>query len=599
MAYDLVARLKMVDQMSAPLKKVKSNLHLVKTSSDSLGASIGSMNGKVAAASRAFYGMGSASKSAMSHMRSGFGAAAGGIGALTSKVVSLQSALLATGAAYGGIIQPLKLSSQAEQADIAFTTMLGSATKAQTFLADLTKFSNSTPFELPQLRDASKRLLAFGFDAKQVIPYMTGLGNAAAGLGIGGEGIDRLTLAIGQIKAKGRLQGDEALQLVEAGIPVWEILAKKMRVTTQEVMKMSEKGIIPADAAIRTLIDGMNTRFPEMMEKQSKSLEGMFSTIKDTFNTQILKKWGDGLASSLKPRFDRLTTWINANGDTIDRWGKRLQNAAARASDWLLSKLDKSFTYLKTNYFDNPAFNKLDIKGKMVYAFNDLSKNFQSWYSNGGEAAMLSIGKQAGSALGRGLISGLNDLVKSNPLLSAALAGFATPGPIQVKVAAAAGVAATGTINAASEASEKRYLAKQSAALNPTLTGPTQLTAAPKLSVLDGGFWRKQLDDFKSNPAWLNTLGNAVRGDNQPTKRAGGLRRVPYNGFPMIAHKDEQLLTKAEADSYRSGRSGSGGITIAKIADTVIIRQESDIDDLAKKLAKLVMNSEGNVAYGY
>ena len=114
-------------------------------------------------------------------------------------------------AAAGGVLtaQAMKLSSDAEQSMIGFTTMLGSADKASKFLADLTEFANTTPFELPQLRDSSKRLLAFGFSAEKVLPMLTAVGNAASGLGLGQDGIDRITLALGQMQAKAKVSGDE------------------------------------------------------------------------------------------------------------------------------------------------------------------------------------------------------------------------------------------------------------------------------------------------------------------------------------------------------------------------------------------------------
>jgi len=74
-----------------------------------------------------------------------------------------------------------------------------------------------------------------------------------------------------------------------------------------------------------------------------------------------------------------------------------------------------------------------------------------------------------------------------------------------------------------------------------------------------------------------------------PTKRAGGLDRVPRNGFPAILHKDERVQTKAEADDYRSGRgSGNSGASgnVTLTGNTFIVRQESDIQSIAYALAR-------------
>jgi tape measure domain-containing protein len=154
-----------------------------------------------------------------------------------------------------------------EQARIGFTTMLGSAERAEAFLRDVADFAVRTPFEFPELLDASKRMLAYGFAAEDVLPTLEAVGNASAAVGLGTEGINRIILALGQMRAKGKLSAEEMRQLTEAGIPAWEMLAEAMGKTTAEIMDMQSKGLIPADRAIKMLVEGMNKRFGGMMKQ--------------------------------------------------------------------------------------------------------------------------------------------------------------------------------------------------------------------------------------------------------------------------------------------------------------------------------------------
>lgn len=87
--------------------------------------------------------------------------------------------------------------SQMQQNQIAFENMLGSADRAASLMAQLSDMAANTPFELPQLTEASKKLLAFGFSASQIKPMLTSVGDAAAGLGLGAEGVNRITIALG------------------------------------------------------------------------------------------------------------------------------------------------------------------------------------------------------------------------------------------------------------------------------------------------------------------------------------------------------------------------------------------------------------------
>jgi len=195
-----------------------------------------------------------------------------------------------------------------EQARIGFTTMLGSAEKAQAFLDEMAEFAARTPFEFPDLLEASRRMMAMGFAAEEVLPTMKAIGDATAGLGLGREGINRIILALGQMRAKSKVSGEEMRQLTEAGIPAWEMLAEAMGKSTAEVMKMSEKGLIPANKAIKILTEGMEKRFPNMMENMENTWQGVTSTIKDV--------WRMTIGAITQNLFAGVTDWLRGIRDT-------------------------------------------------------------------------------------------------------------------------------------------------------------------------------------------------------------------------------------------------------------------------------------------
>lgn len=191
---------------------------------------------------------------------------------------------------------------QMEQAQIGFSTMLGSAQRAKRFLDDVAAFAAKTPFEFPDLLDASKRMLAYGFAAEDVLPTMEAVGNATASVGLGAQGIDRIILALGQMRAKGKVSGEEMRQLTETGIPAWEFLAEAMGKSTAEVMKLSERGLIPADQAIKMLVEGMNKRFPSMMSQMENTWDGVTSTIRDV--------WQMTIGAMTKGLFRGVVSWL-------------------------------------------------------------------------------------------------------------------------------------------------------------------------------------------------------------------------------------------------------------------------------------------------
>ena len=190
--------------------------------------------------------------------------------------------LAGIGAAITGIgIKAVQAAAKLQNVQTAFTNMLGSGEKSAAFVKELQQFAAKTPFEFSQVTEAAQKFLAFGFTAEQVIPTLTAVGDAAAGVGLGADGINRVTLALGQMAAKSRVQADEMLQLTEAGIPAWQMLADKIGKSVPEVMDMVSKGSVDAATGINALVDGMNKKFGGMMEQQSATIQGTWSTLMD------------------------------------------------------------------------------------------------------------------------------------------------------------------------------------------------------------------------------------------------------------------------------------------------------------------------------
>jgi tape measure domain-containing protein len=219
----------------------------------------------------------------------------------------------------------LRTASQMETANIAFTTMLGSGEKARAFLGDLAKFAAKTPFEFPELQTAAQSLISIGIDSRKVVPIMTTLGNVTAGMGTGSEGIKRATVAIQQMNAAGRITAEDLNQLRDAGIPVYDLLAKATGRTKAEVADMASKGKL-GRVELEKMMSALETgkgleRFNGMMEKQSQSLTGLWSTLKDTFS--------QGMAQAIAPAIPMLKDGLGVAIDAVGAAMPRVQAGVA------------------------------------------------------------------------------------------------------------------------------------------------------------------------------------------------------------------------------------------------------------------------------
>jgi tape measure domain-containing protein len=220
--------------------------------------------------------------------------------------VAMSTAALAAVGAIG--FMAIKTASANESAAISFELLLGSAEKAKDFFGELQRFAAATPFELPQLRDAASRLLAVGTAVKDIIPLLTALGDATAGMGTGAEGIARAVTALTQMQQKTKVTAEEMMQLTEAGLPAWATLAAFLKVDVATAMKMVERRTVDATAMFQALEQKAGPsmqRLSGMMERQSHTLEGVWSTFKDNAG-QALAKFAEPLLPGLIKIIGRL-----------------------------------------------------------------------------------------------------------------------------------------------------------------------------------------------------------------------------------------------------------------------------------------------------
>lgn len=192
----------------------------------------------------------------------------------------------------GGI--GLKTAADMEQLQISMETLLGSSKKAEQEVAWLTAKAAATPFELTDLAQADKTLLGFGYTSDKVRKdFLLDMGNIAAAVGIPSAELPNLARTFGQVQASGRASLEDINQLIDAGVPVWDALGKQTGLSVGEMRDALSKGQISADTFREAMSNMADTRFGDAMQKQSRTLTGQWSTLKDTLS--------QGLADALTP----------------------------------------------------------------------------------------------------------------------------------------------------------------------------------------------------------------------------------------------------------------------------------------------------------
>lgn len=204
------------------------------------------------------------------------------------------AALAATTASVAGLAAMtafgLKSAGALEQTQIGLESLLGTADAAKSFIAELQTFAAATPFEFADVADASRRILAFGASVgiarKQVIPTLTTIGDLVSVLGGTSENVNSVIRALGQMASKGKVSQEEILQLSEAlpGFNSNAAIASKLGLSVADTLTKITAGGVDARTGIDALLTGMaNFKGASgAMAKQAQTLNGVFSTFKDT-----------------------------------------------------------------------------------------------------------------------------------------------------------------------------------------------------------------------------------------------------------------------------------------------------------------------------
>ena len=335
-----------------------------------------------------------------------------------------------------------------QQTQAAMTNMLGSAERAQSLLSDLQSFAAKTPFEFNDVAAATQKFLAFGFTAEQVIPTLTAVGDAAAGVGLGKEGVDRVTLALGQMAAKAKVQSDEMLQLTEAGIPAWQMLADKIGVSVPQAMDMVSKGAVDAQTGLQALVGGMEERFGGMMEQQSSTITGTWSNMMDGLSQTAI-----AVGQQISDAFD-LPDIFSSLGDSLQQFAALVkeQGIGEALSKMIPPEVQAAAAVLGTtlltltipaleSYITTAKLAAAPLVGSLIPALNNAKTAFMTMPTGmaGVNAAMETMKARAvttGAAF-TSFGSGLKGLITSLPTVAARVATLAAAfGPVGIVITA-------------------------------------------------------------------------------------------------------------------------------------------------------------------
>lgn len=248
--------------------------------------------------------------------------------------------------AVGTVTQSIALAAHWETIDTSFKSIIGDAQLAEKTLLSLRKFADWSPFSTTEVLDAGKVMLAMGTSAGKLTEQMMVVGEVASALG---QDFKQLAIIHGRNLVQGRMYLYDINQYLNHAIPVWEGLGRIFNIDEKSMegkaalRQMVEDGLITAQHIDQIFRDMAKEggRFYKGMEKQAKTLKGLFETMKSEIQN-ALREIGFELIKNLDLKYlvnqaQELSQTLGKMFVTLDPWTQRFLIFTAVAFSGLIA----------------------------------------------------------------------------------------------------------------------------------------------------------------------------------------------------------------------------------------------------------------------
>lgn len=429
-----------------------------------------------------------------------------------------------------------EIAAKREMDEESFSTMFKNKTIAKSFLSDVKTMSNSTPFLYDDLTSMGKSLSAYGFAENKLVPMMKNIGNAGAALGMDTNRINMTAKAIGKMNTVGKVYNDQLQQLAESGIDAYAYLADAKGVSKNDISKMASLGEIDGKWAVEVLMEAFEDNFSGAMERQSKTMTGLSSTL-EGWENEMAASMGEGYNNERKKGITNQIDYLSGEN------GKKMMEANKAIGAWEASLENKKEEYIRE------AQKAVIESDEYIKAKTD------------GEQAKM------GELLMRAKIQGINKYNenegKTMQLASelSLIKGIREDASLKEEYWNAGKVMGDEFSKGLASTFYERQMA-----LKPELKKYYETGEMPNKSF-------KSLSKEQQTSDYYNY-------GITPNGYAFGMEFVPHDNFPAVLHYGERVLT---ANQARNADRQQGAVTINA---SFTVTNKSDVEDVAEEIAR-------------
>ncbi|MFT9848967.1 hypothetical protein [Aneurinibacillus sp. REN35] len=612
MAYDLVARLKLVDNMSQPARRAAGNLRVIKNETDAVSRSMTASAKTTSILEKAMDQTGTATKrlrstsgqlrDSLGRFTSASGHATSALSSLSTKAMSVRGALsgasgaaVTAGGSFRGMVAGVTALAgayvTAQGAVKAFEATVGAAAKQEyekitirALVQDDKKANNlfdtmkkqaleSPMFSLQDFLGSAKAYLPITRDLKQV---------------------EKLTSLTERLALSNPMQGLEG-----ASFSIREAMSGDM-VSLVERFNLPKKWVgalkgKEGDAFIREMDRLLNRiGYTDKLRQQVADQSGLakYEQVKEKFSQGLTDMGFEGLERA-KPILDRIDKMFSdGKFNRLQNFGSDIIAGAIGGLEKVAIGLDSFVTKLN----NDPAWNKLSISDKFVKMTEIGMDSVVNYLNSGGSekiasasSAVMNAAMGIGGAVGKGMLDGVGTYFKQHPMgaaLAGMMVGLSLPGGPLVKAFGAAGLAAAGAlmsyitqgVDSALKQIDKVQAAVRNVETTPYGRAMNRVVNSAKSEARNDLEKEKLYRNTGRLPQPKPIYGSGTMTAYEPStwektknwfgnafSHYNGIERVPYDGYKAILHKEERVVPANENRGYSQGKHGLhiGNISVA------------------------------------
>lgn len=261
-------------------------------------------------------------------------------------------------------VASVKYNANIEQLQTSFATMTGSAAKAADVVERLRTMGAKTPFETADLAQVTQMLMQYGFTADDALEKMRMLGDIAQG---NSEAMNSIAMGYAQMSSAGKVNLQDIKQMINGGFNPLQEISERTGESMASLYDRISKGTMSVDEITESMryATSEGGKFFQSMEKQSQTINGQISTLKDnlsSFGGELFRPMTDLMRNTLLPQANailgELQTAYQKGGidglmNAVSAQIPTLLNAANSAMQKLFAGINKQIPGLMKSLLSN------------------------------------------------------------------------------------------------------------------------------------------------------------------------------------------------------------------------------------------------------